>query len=64
MTCKQAPPTPTGLEQEEEEEEVGTFSCFSSLILCSLALGMRMKMGPDLSSSFRFLAGGFLAAVP
>lgn len=63
MTCKQAPPTPTGLEQEEEEEE-GTFSCFSSLILCSLALGMRMKMGPDLSSSFRFLAGGFLAAVP
>lgn len=61
MTCKQAPPTPTGLEQEEEE---GTFSCFSSLILCSLALGMRMKMGPDLSSSFTFLAGGFLAAVP
>lgn len=42
----------------------GTLSCFSSLILCSLALGMRMKMGPDLSSSFRFLAAGFFPAGP
>lgn len=42
----------------------GTLSCFSSLILCSLAFGTRMKMGPDLSSSFRFLAAGFFPAGP
>lgn len=42
-----------------------TFSCFSSFTLCSLALGTRVKMGPDLSSSsFKPLAAGFLPAAP
>lgn len=58
MTWKQAPPPPKDLDWAEKP----TFSCFSSLILCSLALGTRMKMGPDLSSSFWFLEAGFLAA--
>lgn len=57
MSWKQAPPPPRDLDLAEQP----TFSCFSSLTLCSLALGTRTKMGPDLSSSFRFLAAGFLA---
>lgn len=45
--------------------ESGTFSCFSSLILCSFALGMKVKMGPVLSSSsFEPLAAVFLPAAP
>lgn len=45
--------------------ESGTFSCFSSLILCSFALGIRRKIGPDLSSSlFRLLPTGFFPAAP
>lgn len=43
----------------------GTFSCFSSLIRCSLAFGMSVKSGPDLSSSsLKFLAAGFLPGGP
>lgn len=45
---------------------VPTFSAFSSFILCSLPLGIRIKIGPDLSSSslLAALTGAFLPNTP